>query len=85
MAAMSVITTEHYKLYPSPRNRERQIFEHEVFVPHPYALVDPPSYGPKGRWSLFGAHRLADGKNGQLVTFEREEDAETFRVRFVAE
>jgi hypothetical protein len=79
MDAMSVITTEHYKLYPSPRNRERQIFEHEVFVPHPFALVDPPSYGPKGRWTLFSAHRLADGKNGQLVTFELEEDAQRFR------
>ena len=77
------ITTPVYKLYPSPRNREREIFEHEVFVPHPYALVDPPSYDPKGRWSLFAAHRLADGKNGQLVTFEREEDAQRFRERFV--
>ncbi|MBK6005637.1 hypothetical protein JJB11_05985 [Ramlibacter ginsenosidimutans] len=85
MEAMSVITTEHYKLYPSPRNRERRIFEHEVFVPHPYALVDPPSYGPKGRWTLFAAHRLVDGKNGQLVTFELEEDAERFKERFVVE
>jgi hypothetical protein len=85
MEAMSVITTELYKLYPSPRNRERRIFEHEVFVPHPYALVDPPSYNPKGRWTLFSAHRLADGKNGQLVTFEFEADAERFRERFVAE
>lgn len=83
MDAMSVITTELYKLYPSPRNRERTLYEHEVFVPHPYALVDPPSYDPKGRWTLFSAHRLADGKNGQLVTFEFEEDAERFKVRFV--
>lgn len=82
---MSVITTELYKLYPSPRNRERQIFPHEVFVPHLYALIDPPSYDPKGRWSLFSAHRLADGKNGQLVTFELAEDAERFTARFVAD
>lgn len=77
------ITTESYKLYPSPRNRHREVFVHQVFVPHPYALVDPPSYGPQGRWALFAAHRLADGKNGQLVTFELESDAESFRLRFV--
>ena len=81
--AGTTITTAIYKLYPSPRNREREIFAHEVFVPHPYALVDPPSYGPRGRWTLFAAHRLADGKNGQLVTFELEADAATFRARFV--
>ncbi len=81
--AGATITTETYKLYPSPRNRERQVFAHEVFVPHPYALVDPPSYDPRGRWSLFAAHRLADGKNGQLVTYELESDAATFRARFV--
>ena len=81
--AGTTINTEVYKLYPSPRNREREIFAHEVFVPHPYALVDPPSYDPKGRWSLFAAHRLADGKNGQLVTFELEGDAANFRARFV--
>lgn len=52
-------------------------------MPHPYALIDPPSYHPRGRWTLFGAHRLADGKNGQLVTFEFEEDAANFRSRFV--
>lgn len=77
------INNATYKLYPSPRNSERTIFPHEVFVPHPYALVDPPSYGPKGKWSLYAAHRLADGKNGQLVTFELEEDALRFEARFV--
>jgi hypothetical protein len=79
----AAITTKAYKLFPSPRNRSREIFPHEVFVPHPYALVDPPTYGPKGKWSLFAAHRLVDGKNGQLVTFELEGDAATFRSRFV--
>jgi len=79
------ITHDVYKLYPSPRNRHREIFLHEVFVPHPYALVDPPSYDPQGKWSLFAAHRLADGKNGQLVTFELEADAVRFSARFVAE
>ena len=76
------ITTPLYKLYPSPRNRERTLFTHEVFVPHPYALVDPPSYDPQGRWTLFAAHRLADGKNGQLVTFELQADAARFTARF---
>jgi hypothetical protein len=83
--AETTITTDVYKLYPSPRNRHREIFLHEVFVPHPYALVDPPSYDPQGKWSLFAAHRLADGKNGQLVTFELEADAAKFSARFVAD
>jgi hypothetical protein len=77
------ITTDTYKLFPSPRNRVREIFEHQVFVPHPYAIVDPPSYDPKGRWTLFAAHRLADGTNGQLVTYEFEADAARFKSRFV--
>ncbi len=79
----STITTLTYKLFPSPRNRDRTLFEHEVFVPYPYALVDPPSYDPQGRWSLFAAYRLADGKNGQLVTFELAADAARFQARFV--
>lgn len=78
----AAISTATYKLFPSPRNQHRELFIHEVFVPHPYALVDPPGYGPKGKWSLFGAYRLADGKNGQLVTFELEADAQRFRDRF---
>ena len=81
--AGTTITTHTYQLYPSPRNRQREIFAHEVFVPHPYALIDPPSYDPQGRWTLFAAHRLADGRNGQLVTFELAQDAERFKARFV--
>ena len=81
--AVTTITTASYKLYPSPRNRDREIYAHEVFVAHMYALVDPPSYDPQGRWSLFAAHRLADGKNGQLVTFELAADAARFEARFV--
>ena len=80
--AEASITTPLYKLFPSPRNRDRAIFAHEVFVPYPYALVDPPSYSPQGRWSLFAAYRLADGKNGQLVTFELAADATRFEARF---
>ena len=81
--AQSTITTEIYKLFPSPRNAHRVVFEHEVFVPHPYALIDLPSFHLKGRYSLFAAHRLADRKNGQLVTFELAGDAEKFNRLFV--
>ena len=78
----AAITTAQYKLFPSPRNRHREVFEHEVFVPHPYALIDLPSFDLKGKYSLFAAHRLADGKNGQLVTFELAADAQRFETRF---
>ena len=81
--AQSTITTEIYKLFPSPRNAHRVVFEHEVFVPHPYALIDLPSFHLKGRYSLFAAHRLADRKNGQLVTFELADDAQKFNRLFV--
>lgn len=79
----ATIDTGTYKLFPSPRNAHRTVFLHEVFVPHPYALIDLPSFGLKGRYSLFAAYRLADGKHGQLVTFELEADAQTFERRFV--
>ena len=77
------ITTDSYKLFPSPRNVHRVLFEHEVFVPHAYALIDLPSFDLKGKYSLFGAHRLADRKMGQLVTFELEADSVRFVARFV--
>jgi hypothetical protein len=80
--AQSTINTDEYKLFPSPRNTHREIFLHEVFVPHPYALIDLPSFNLKGKYSLFAAHRLADRKNGQLVTFELEADAATFKAKF---
>ena len=79
----ATITTAQYKLFPSPRNRHREVFEHEVFVPHPYALIDLPSFDLKGKYSLFAAHRLADRKNGQLVTFELAADALKFESKFV--
>jgi hypothetical protein len=81
--AQQTITTDTYKLFPSPRNVHRVIFEHEVFVPHPYALIDLPSFHLKGRYSLFAACRLADMKMGQLVTFELAADTATFTTRFV--
>ena len=81
--AQTTISTDLYKLFPSPRNAHRVVFEHEVFVPHPYALIDLPSFHFKGRFSLFAAHRLADRKNGQLVTFELAADAARFTAQFV--
>lgn len=81
--AEAAFTTGTYKLFPSPRNVHREVFLHEVFVPHPYALIDLPSFHLQGRYSLFAAYRLADGKNGQLATFECAADAAKFNARFV--
>jgi hypothetical protein len=79
----ATINTGTYKLFPSPRNAHREVFLHEVFVPHAFALIDLPSFHFKGKYSLFAAHRLADAKNGQLVTFELEADAARFTATFV--
>lgn len=76
------ITTDTYKLFPSPRNVHREIFSNEVFVPYPYALIDLPNFYLKGRASLFAACRLADMKMGQLVTCELEADAAKFKREF---
>ena len=82
MATQTIATTD-YLLYPSPRNAHKVVFEFQVFVPHPYALIDPPSYDPQGRWSLFAAQRKADARMGQLVTFELDADRQRFESRFV--
>lgn len=81
--ASQTITTDEYKLFPSPRNVHRVIFSHQVFVPFPYALIDLPSFHLQGKYSLFAACRLADGKMGQLVTFELEADEAKFNAHFV--
>jgi hypothetical protein len=83
MATAQSITTDDYKLFPSPRNRHRTIFLHRVFVPHPYMLIDMDSYNLKGKYSLFAACRLADNKMGQLVTLELPEDELRFKEKFV--
>ncbi|MDB5932591.1 MAG: hypothetical protein JWR60_4298 [Polaromonas sp.] len=83
MASTQSITTEHYKLFPSPRNRHRAIFQHEVFVPYPFMLIDLESYGFKGPYSLFAAWRRSDEKMGQLVTLDLPEDEQRFKARFV--
>jgi hypothetical protein len=82
MATQS-ITTDAYKLFPSPRNQHRIVFEHQSFVPYPYALIDLPSFDLAGRYSLFAACRLADMKQGQLVSFELPEDQARFERLFV--
>ncbi|MGH8822737.1 MAG: hypothetical protein ACREWJ_15800 [Rhodoferax sp.] len=81
--ATRAITTDVYKLFPSPRNVHREVFPHEVFVPHPYALIDLPAFHLKGKHSLFAACRLADMKMGQLVTFELPADEAKFKAGFV--
>ena len=83
MATAKSITTDNYKLFPSPRNRHRSVFGHQVFVPYPYMLIDMDSYNFKGPCSLFAACRTADGKMGQLVTLELALDEVRFRERFV--
>ncbi|MDP3412899.1 MAG: hypothetical protein Q8S16_06840 [Polaromonas sp.] len=83
MASAQAITTDDYKLFPSPRNRHRVIFAQQVFVPYPYMLIDMDSYDFKGKSSLFAACRLSDGKMGQLVTLELPEDEARFKTRFV--
>jgi hypothetical protein len=76
--AIQTITTDTYKLFPSPRNQHRVVFEHQSFVQHPYALIDLPSFDLAGRYSLFAACRLVDMKMGQLVSFELAADRERF-------
>ena len=83
MATEKSITTDHYKLFPSPRNRHRTIFIHEFFAPYPYMLIDMESYNFKGKYSLFAACRLSDMKMGQLVTLELSEDEKKFKTVFV--
>ncbi|OGB05638.1 MAG: hypothetical protein A3E79_07520 [Burkholderiales bacterium RIFCSPHIGHO2_12_FULL_61_11] len=83
MATSQTITTDHYKLFPSPRNRHRTIFLYEVFLPYPYMLIDLESYNLKGKYSLFAACRLADNKMGQMVTLELPEDEAKFKAAFV--
>ena len=77
------ITTADYKLFPSPRNVHREIFEYQVFVPYPYALIDLQGFFFMGKASLYSACRLSDMKMGQVVTLELAEDEARFTSRFV--
>ena len=80
--ATQTITTELYKLYPSPRNAHKDVFEHQVFVPHPYAIIDLAVMELAGRTTLFAACRLTDMKMGQVVSFELVADQEKFERLF---
>ena len=81
--AARTIETDNYKLFPSPRNVHREIFEYQVFVPYPYELIDLPHYHFKGKSTLFAACRLSDRKMGQLVTLELASDQAKFNAEFV--
>jgi hypothetical protein len=80
--ATQTITTDHYKLYPSPRNAHSDVFEYQVFVPHPYAIIDLPIMSLAGKTTLFAACRLSDMKMGQLVSFELIADQSKFERLF---
>ena len=80
--ATQTITTELYKLYPSPRNAHKDVFEHQVFVPHPYAIIDLAVMELAGRTTLFAACRLTDMKMGQVVSFELVADQTKFERLF---
>lgn len=83
MATARSISTDDYKLFPSPRNQHRALFEHQVFLPYPYMLIELESYHFKGKFNLFAACRLSDGKMGQLVSLELAEDEQRFKERFI--
>ena len=76
--ATLAITTEHYKLFPSPRNLLPTVFALQSFVPYPYALIYLPDFNLAGKATLFGACRLVDMKMGQVVTFELADDQARF-------
>ena len=80
--ATQTIQTDLYKLYPSPRNLVRDVFEHQVFVPHPYAIIDLDVMELAGKTTLFAACRLSDLKMGQLVSFELTADQAKFERLF---
>ena len=80
--ATTTITTEHYLLYPSPRNTQNVVFAHQLFLPYPYALIHLPDFDLSGPCSLFAACRKTDQKMGQLVTFELAQDQARFERLF---
>ena len=80
--ATQTITTELYQLYPSPRNVHKDVFAHQVFVPHPYAIIDLAVMELAGKTTLFAACRLSDMKMGQVVSFELPADMAKFERLF---
>ena len=81
--ATQAITSGAYKLYPSPHNLHRTVFDLQTFVPYPYALIYLPDFYLAGKATLFAACRLHDMKMGQLVTLELAVDEARFISRFV--
>lgn len=80
--ATAAFSAHGYTLYPSPRNQQRELFAYHVFVPYPYALIDLSGFALRGGATLFAAHRIADDKMGQLVSFELQADLAHFQERF---
>ncbi|MBV7539575.1 hypothetical protein [Acidovorax sp. sic0104] len=80
--ATQTITTGLYKLYPSPRNAHKDVFDHQVFVPYPYAIIDLAVMDLAGKTTLFAACRLSDMKMGQVVSFELAADQAKFERLF---
>lgn len=80
--ATQTITTDRYKLYPSPRNAQRVLFGNQLFVPNPWEIIDLPAMRLTGAATLFAACRLADMKMGQLVSFELACDQARFEQSF---
>jgi len=80
--ATQTIDIPGYKLFPSPRNRHREVFVLRVFVPHPYALIVLEDFHFTAKATLFAACRASDGKMGQLVSFELDADRERFERLF---
>lgn len=71
-----------YKLYPSPRNRHREVFGIQLFLPYPYALIVLEDFHFQGKATLYAACREQDGKMGQLVSFELVQDRDKFERLF---
>lgn len=80
--ATQTITTGLYKLYPSPRNAHKDVFDHQIFVPYPYAIIDLAVMDLAGKTTLFAACRLSDMKMGQVVSFELAADQAKFERLF---
>ena len=80
--ATPTIDTPEYMLYPSPRNEHRVVFEHQCFVPYPYAIIDLEVMELAGKTTLYAACRLSDMKMGQVVSFELASDQAKFERLF---
>jgi hypothetical protein len=82
MATAKSIDTGDYKLFPSPRNVHRVVFEHQVFVPYPYALIVMDEFYFKGATACFPPAASATGRWGQVATFELASDVDIFNRKF---